>query len=279
MLTLLSLALYSKYMNKYKKQEGQVLLVVVLVMVVVLTIALSIAAQNIIHVRTTADEAASQKAFSAAEAGVEKGLASGKSSALPQSFSNNATIQSIAINPVQKNSLALNNGGIVHKDEGIDVWLSNGDTTNGGVLYKNPWSGTLTVYWGTQGNCNDAAVEIIVISGSTNNPVIDHYAADGCPNRRSSNNFKAAGGGSTIDGVAFQHSYQLPAITNGLIARIVPLYSDDKIGVNAAGNPLPAQGNNISAVGTSAQTQRKITLFQGYQSVPTEFFYTLFQTQ
>ena len=55
-------------------QKGQVLLVVVLVMVVALTVGLSLASRSITNLRITSDDENSQRAFSAAEAGVERAV-------------------------------------------------------------------------------------------------------------------------------------------------------------------------------------------------------------
>jgi len=55
-------------------QKGQALLIVVLVMVVALTVGLSIASKTIISLRTSTEEANSQKALAAAEAGIEQAL-------------------------------------------------------------------------------------------------------------------------------------------------------------------------------------------------------------
>lgn len=62
-------------------------------------------------------------------------------------------------------------------------------------------------------------------------------------------------------------------MTNGLILRIIPIYANTNVKVQtAAGNPFPAQGTRIESVGTSGETKRKITVFQGYPKLPTEFF-------
>ena len=54
-----------------KYQKGQILLLVVLVMTIALTIGLSLATRTITDIRTTTEEENSQRAFSAAEAGIE----------------------------------------------------------------------------------------------------------------------------------------------------------------------------------------------------------------
>ena len=53
-------------------QRGQALLLVILTMVITLTVGLSIASRNITNSRSSSEEESSQKALSAAEAGIEK---------------------------------------------------------------------------------------------------------------------------------------------------------------------------------------------------------------
>src|SRR3990167_6486206 len=61
---------------------GQGLLVIVVIMVVGLTVGLAVASRSITNIRTSTEEENSQRAFSAAEAGIEKVLKTGASSSL-----------------------------------------------------------------------------------------------------------------------------------------------------------------------------------------------------
>ena len=64
--------------SRFEKQKGQVLLIVVLVMIVALTVGLSLISRSITNLRTSTEEAESQKALAAAEAGIEQALESGQ---------------------------------------------------------------------------------------------------------------------------------------------------------------------------------------------------------
>lgn len=264
----------------HNDEHGQVLLVVVLVMVVALTVGLSLASRSIIHLKTSTEGVESQKAFSAAEAGIEQVLQSNADITSPQNLGNNAFIQNAKVTQLgNASSFLMNNGETVHQDDGGDIWLTAYDP-NPNNLYQSPKNWNLNIYWGTQTGCSDAALEIIVLAGTKSNPTIDHRAFDACPGRQSSNNFSIPASGSyTISGQAFKYQAVLP-ITSGLFVRVVPLYTDTKIGVqDTLGNTFPTQGQIVTAVGTAGTTQRKVSLFQAYESTPTEFFYTLFSTQ
>ncbi|HSW88356.1 MAG TPA: hypothetical protein VLG12_04285 [Candidatus Saccharimonadales bacterium] len=263
----------------HKNEKGQVLLITILAMVVALTVGLSVVSRSVIQIKTSKDEADSQKAFSAAEAGIEQVLKSGSTIA-SQSLGNNASVNNVSINTVQNTKLLLNNGGQVVQDEGADVWLSTYPT------YQNPWTGRVRLYWGTATNCSEAAIEAIVIS-SGGSYTMTHYNFDPCANRITSaggNNFSqpAANSSGTINGVTLNYSFPID-VTNAVLIRVIPLYTSTIVGVAGFTNAtetttqyLPSQGQIITATGISNNTQRSISYFQGYAQVPSELFYSLF---
>src|SRR5580704_3918483 len=95
-------------------EKGQIMLIVVLVMVTALTVALSVAARSITNTRSSQEDANSEQAFSAAEAGIEKSLTS--NNAVTGSFSNSAKYQTTMVT-VGGVEFSLNNGSPVLKDE------------------------------------------------------------------------------------------------------------------------------------------------------------------
>lgn len=254
-------------------QRGQALLIVILIMVVSLTVGLSVASRSIINLRTTTEEENSQRAFSAAEAGIEKALATGAGITARQDLGNNAFIEEVDIGEVSGTEFVLNGGNNVEKDNGVDLGLSQdypGYATSQNIL-------NLSIYWGSQGDTcpNSAAIEFIVISGSANSPRSTRYTYDPCSR---GNNFSPAQTGpySDIPGKTFQYRAQVGTINNGLIARVVPLYANTPLGISS-GTSLPLQGRVIQSTGESGGTQRKVTYFAGYPQLPVEFFqYILF---
>lgn len=255
-------------------QGGQVLLIVVLVMIVSLTVGLSVASRSITNLRTSQEEAVSQKALFAAEAGIEQSLQTNTSIA-NGSFTNNTTYNT-TVTQVLGTSFLLNGGNIIPQDDGADLWLSDYSTDDNSI-YNNPWSGNLTIYWGESGaSCNNPALEIALVSGSKNSPNIKRYAYDPCVGRKSSNNFTAPSGGGSINGKTFYHSATLNSVSSAFIARIIPLYGSTSIGISG-NNAFPSQGYIVSSVGKSGDTQRKINVFKGYPQLPAQYFsYGLF---
>ncbi len=277
--------------NIYKKKEpffhttlesGQTLLIVILVMVVTLTIGLALVTRSLTNERIAKEEESSQRAFSAAEAGVEQVLKTGQSVVAQQNIDTQTQIKKATITNVgNATQFLLNNGNPVPKDDGVDVWLSDYPT------YANqiPTSGsmTLTVYWGASGDTcttnqstnTQAAIEIVLLRGTTGATIADHYNYDPCAARRNGNNLNdtITAGSFTIAEKIFPHSavITINSTSRGLLARIVPLYASTPLAVRGS-IALPAQGSVIESVGTSGGTERKITVYRGFPKTPSEFF-------
>lgn len=272
--------LFYTALSHRQNQNGQALLIVVLVMVVALTVGLSLALQTATNLRTSTEEENSQRAFSAAEAGIERVLRTGVGIADERSLGNSSNIKKVEVTDIKGTEVLLNGGNSVNKDDGVDVWLV-AHNASGSADYTTPWSGNLTVNWGrSAGDCSNAALELIVISGaSVASATSTRYAIDPCPARRLANNFcPKAGGvcttltnpGDTVAGVSYSYKTTI-TVTSGYIVRIVPLYTGTSLAV-AGDSILPLQGKRLDSVGESGDAVRKITFFQGYPRLSSELF-------
>jgi len=263
--------------GKKKSEGGQALLIIVLVMVVALTVGLSVATRSITSLRNTTEEANSAQALSAAEAGLERQLNSGTSIGTG-TFSNN-TSYNTSLSLLSGAEILLNNGSPVLQDEGADLWLVEHDSDNKPRL-TSPWapsppgpSQTINIYWDTNSCNSSAALQIAVVSGSVDLPILTRYAYDSCLR---SNNFTSVSSGSySVGGKTFKYSTGEITITNGFIVRIIPIYADTTIGV-VASTGLPNQGTVITSTGTwgtgTNQITRSLSAYQPYPSLPTGFF-------
>jgi hypothetical protein len=82
-------------------------------------------------------------------------------------------------------------------------------------------------------------------------------------------------GSLTVDGVTYDRGTRIN-ISQGYIARIIPLFANTFIGVRGSAN-FPIQGYVIDSVGTSGNTKRRVRVFKGFPKVPVEYFpYNLF---
>ena len=263
-------------------QQGQALLLVVLVLVISMTIGLSVATRSITNIRNSNEEENSQRAFSAAEAGIERVINSSGSGTIasPIELDNDAQISALTVGQLSGTQILVNNGTIVSRDDGVDVWLV-GRNGNGTPNYAAPWNGNVTIYWGkTSDACTAslttntmAAIEVVTLTGIDTAPVSHHYFYDPCttgaPSRVSTNAFD--GVISASDWADYRFRATISPITNGLLLRVIPLYADTKIGIRATA-ALPIQGTVIESTGSSGDAQRKIVTYKGYSKLPTEFF-------
>ncbi len=270
--------------SKKESEKGQAFLIVVLVMVIALTVGLSLASRTVFNLKSSSEDVNSQKAFSAAEAGIEQALQNGTNINKDFGSINGAKISQLSVVQIGQNltSFTLNNGYPIPQDDGVDVWLTDYSTDATQLYTGTPWTGTLKVYWGTSSDvCNSdptkntqAAMEIIVITGTKSSPTLTRYALDPCAARRTYNSLSNTQAGGTVGGISYQYSYSI-SITSGLAARVIPLYASTPATITGS-IKFPAQGQFISATGTAGTTQRKVNYYQAYESLPSEYFYALF---
>ncbi len=269
--------------NTKQSQKGQILLIVVLAAVVSLTVGLSAVSRSITNTNVTTQEANSQKALSAAEAGVEQLIKQKNPATLANELSNDSQFSAQA-NPVEGFQFTLNGGNQVLKDDGSDIWLTTYPNFGG-----TPWTGTLRIFWNNNGgSCSttgtdiNPAIEVVYISGNRNTPDMTRTVYDACSSR--GNGFNNPPNLSalerTTDGKVFSHAFDLN-ISQGYIIRVIPLYANAVMGARVLAGPgFPSQGHIIDSVGTSGDTKRSVRVFKGYPKIPIEYFpYNLFQTQ
>jgi hypothetical protein len=271
-----------------KKQSGQALLIVVLVLVVALTVGLSVASRSIINLKNSQNQASSQKALSAAEAGVELALKSQNQTTVAGDFGGTGTTNyQTTVSSISGQTRFLIHGNndqvnLIKKGNPAYIWTTN---YSAGNPWASPWSGTLTISWGdVGGSCADnsvAALEIQVISGTTSDYKtaalsLQKFAYDTCP--RSNGFSNAVTSGSTFTNPTLSYHITLPAINNVYLVSVNPFYADTRVGVSiASGNTaLPSQGVDINSVGTDNQVQRRAFVFQGFPQIPADFLYTIF---
>lgn len=263
------------------------LLIIILVMAVVSAVGLSVMSRSITNVRVSKEEASSQKALAAAEAGIERILKTNTNIPIGTSFSGDPnTTYGANVNSISGNEILVNGGNVIAKDEGADIWLVAHNPSND-PDFTTPWSGNLTIFWGSSTDvCSPdpatntmSALEVLVISGSQASPVLTRNVFDPCasiPSRKNFNSFSASSGGGVVNGNTFSNSATLPAVASGLVVRVIPLYTGSSVGVIASAI-LPSQGINIDSTGDSGGTKRKIKVFRGYPQLPIQYFaYGLF---
>lgn len=263
-------------------QKGQILLIVVITMIVALTVGLSIASRTVTELRLSRQNEESQRAFNAAEAGIDRVLQQGGEITLEEQLGNNSTFQ-VTANEYDGAQIILNNGEEVDQDVGADLWLSVYPDFSSQIT-----SGRITIYWGSedQSNCTETspvrpALQAVVLQGDIDSPQIVKYLFDTCAGRTQGALDGATYGSQTISGLPgyiFSNRINSPIqVTNGIIVKIIPLYNSTQVAVvseNLSGQPLalPSQGSIVESTGTSGETVRRITYYQSYPQLPIELF-------
>ncbi len=275
-----------------KNEKGQILLIVILVMIIALTVGLSIASRTITNIRIARQNEESQRAFQAAEAGVDQALnrvpTPGAASVIQDSFGNNSSFRTTLASS-QGQTLLVNGGEVVQQGVGADVWLSQ-YSDNPALVYSNPMGNSspnnIFVYWGTsdQNDCSQTgatrvipAIEVLLLTGSKEHPTYTKqvYDASSCsvaPARIEDATSVAPGVYPAIQGVSFQYRTPAISISQGRIMKVVPIFNSGVMGISSASEQFPSQGSLIVSEGTSGDVKRKITLFSSYPQIPLEIF-------
>lgn len=274
-------------------QKGQVLLAVVLIIVVTSTIGLSLASRTITSFKSSTEEVESQKALSAAEAGIERSIQGNVPEGIvTTSLANNSSYSTTAT-AIQSSIFLINGGNTIPKDEGADVWFVNhkaDKTPDYATLSSAPLS-YFHLYWKSPAGAPvddclvsssaPAAIEAIVVTNTAGVVKTSKYVYDSCSR---GNNFTTAESGTynelkSATGLVFKNRTPeggandlAKGLSNIVFMRVIPLYKEAVIGVFACKRdgsscvvpPLPSQGYIINSLGTSGQASHKLTYFEGY---------------
>ena len=282
--------------------SGQALLIVLLSMAVVLTIVLSVLSRSITDISITTQEGESLRAFSAAEAGVEKALLSGTAGSFSGGFDGSAF--SGEVTDIGEGSSAFVFPVSVFSGETLTAWfVSHNDDGDLECSAGNPcFTGDeIKICWGKEGTAADGAdtpaIEVSIFYADTPGDYSTIQVARGVydsnAGRRSSNNFANANGGNcTIDDQNFEFSRVIGLGSLGIpgpvfntadglqFARLKLFYNTSithPIGLEVVnGTTLPSQGLEIASSGTSGDSNRKINVFQSFEEIPGIFETAIF---
>lgn len=272
-----------------KHQRGQILLIVVLTMIIALTVGLSIASRIVTELRLSRQNEESQRAFQAAEAGIEQTLRQEQSISSAVNFDESNASFTTTFRAESGASLLMNNGIEVDQTVGADVWLSE-YSADPALVFGNPMGAgapvTITIYWRSpnqtsclqgSGDSTAPALEVAVLSGAKANPVLAKYVYEAAGCTRIQGATQGTSGNYTIgtNQTPFRNSATI-TVTDGLIMKVIPIYNSGLIGITAVsnGNPIafPPQGSVVESVGEAGNTVRKVTYFRSFPQLPLEVF-------
>lgn len=295
---------YSELSSYYSNQSGQILIIVLLVLVVGVSIVLSLTARSLTDLRTTTSTEQSNRAYFAAEAGIERALQQIKDGSTGTIVGSNTPLS----NQAQYTGQIETTGGSADafgydaiKDQTVQVNLKpNINQTDFTQADFGLNSGTLTIYWHTGTDANPrAALEITALRvNSAGNYEVDKVACDPDVSRRSTNGFNCAspvGMGFVYNAVNcdsnivtsnkgtvdYCYSATFNAVSTAgyktVLLRIRPLYSNDSMAIRYNSGNLPQQGYKITSTGTGQDgASRKLVVYRSFPALPTVFDFVLY---
>jgi Tfp pilus assembly protein PilX len=267
--------LHTSYFILRASESGQALIILLLIMVVGLTVGLSIATRTITDLRISTQSEESQKAFSAAEAGIEDALRRD----LATFFGTSSTITpgvtySTTVTP-QGNTNQFVTEQPVAKDDVAQICINVTNLCpNGGTVPQE-----FDVYWVKQGETDDASLEITEVyeSGGTFQISKNSYNADHSRSNGFSNSTK--GPFPLVGDTTFLNKATISLNSGARILRIRLFYNNATVAVVATqpvGSILPLQSYKISSTGTSGQITRKVEVTKSLDALPPIFDYVLY---
>lgn len=278
-------------MTRFKNRSGQILLILLLVMTVGLGVGLSIISRSLIDISTSTKAEQSSRAFSVAEAGIEKALRGDLSGV---SFTENQSQANVyQSDPLPYSGQALEYPS-VGKEEVAQFWLANPANTPPTSYYTQP---SIDLYWGTP-NLSDpdeqAAIEVTVYYLSGGVYLAQRFFYDPNASRITTNGFDPPNSCSdslapinTSSGVNRTFYCKTTLNLTGLAtlelirARLLYTSVSQPIALQPLGGcgqacSLPPQARLFTSTGSSGDTQRTIQVFKLDQVVPFYFDYAIF---
>lgn len=258
-----------------KENSGQAVLTVIIIMLVGLTIALVIFLNSLSDVRTTGVEEQSERAFNAAEAGLEQALAlTGYS--IGQSLTYNidtglsATIDVAANNTFESfvkegDSATINLTGAPAGTQ-IDInWTNEADST------EKPAS------------CdpgNDITPAGLIVESWNSSGTVSRYAYHpyGCVDGTAAGFTATAGAGNVVNALNYLSKITYTIAVGDMFLRIKPLYRSASVTIVSSSGDLPIQQEEFTskATVTGSGESRAIKVVRTVAQLPSIFDYVIF---
>lgn len=277
-------------------------MIVLLALAAVASVALTVSTRSSTDISVTSNIEDAQRAFTAAEAGIEEVLLDPHTALIsggPETHIVGSAGASVStdVNAIPENLQAYAYPFQLSKGDVATLWFMSHDADNqltcsGSGCYTG---NHIRICWGSPGvnATNVGALEITVYNRNASGQIVaKRTTVDGDSSRKATNRFTHSPSGTCnpIDGQQYAFSRDINfatdlGITNAstagnlLMMRVRLLYNDSSqpIGfvTEGAGN-LPIQGLKVDARGLSGTSQRRLEAFSLYPVVPSMFEAALF---
>lgn len=289
-------------MKKTTTNSGQALLIVLLSLAVVLTIVLFIVSRSITDITISTKEEDSLRAFSAAEAGIERALIIGESTT---SSIGDANFSTTLIDFAQGSDEVVYPISLRSGESSTFWFVGHNDDGTLGCVDETCYSGSNVKFcWGNSGTSNSVsttpAVELTFVYTASPGDFTDTRVARAVvdPNvgRSVLNKFDSTTPGTcTVSSTDFQFQKILNfssdlGISNSTTPNILQfvrakvLYNTDvshKVGLSIdypGGTTLPSQGIKAESLGSFSEANRKIEVYQLHAEAPMIFENAIFSS-
>lgn len=279
------------------QEKGQVVIVLLLVMLVALSVGLVITQRSINDVTTSTQTEQFSRAFSAAEAGIEKVLNQNSTITLSEEqLGNQSSAEAKVTSCLPRSGQALEYPPI-SKETTAQFWLANPNVSG---CTGSAYNGNLvTLYFGNSNLQNNSteipAVEVALVRFDGTTYSTQRRYIDPVPSRRNNNGFEplncngntgAINTTSSTDDLILDRSFKCKVTidtrgTAPIMLRVRIIYSDISQQVALApqlGKSLPPQAAYYTSTGTSGLSQKTIQVFKLYYVTPVFFDYSIFAT-
>lgn len=275
-----------------KRERGQTILILVLVMTVALAIGISVTQRSLSDISTSTKVEQSSRAFSAAEAGIDKAIQNNTAITTSIPLGNNSAIASVTVNENVPGPGEAFEYPSLQKEEMAHVWLADPDDLT--EVYAGS---SLGIYWGDPNitaTGDKPAIAITVVYQTTAGAYKSKkYYYDELLTRN--NRFpqpdsctlspiitSEAPGGKTFyckEDIDVSAGAFSPDVLDRLILVRARLLYNEKahpLAVRPIGGNLPYQGKKFLSTGVSGDTTRKVQVLREEKVVPPYFDYGIF---
>ena len=270
----------------FTSEAGQAVLIVLLSLSVVLIIVLYIMSRSITDLSLSSKEEESLRAFSAAEAGIERSLLTLLDSGGPI----DGALFDAKVSSFGQGEVSVVYPVSLKSGESAVFWFAPDPDVAGDIRFSGD---QMTICWGDPETAVDSsapAIEVAVYYGLSTSLNVARIAIDPFSAGRS-NSFSAVDSGTcTIGSASFQFRKTINLTTTLGIADLTQLqyasvrilYNTSiahKIGIDVTGfGLLPSQGNQVTSLGTFSGANRKIEVFETRKVAPPIFENVVFAT-
>lgn len=267
-----------------KRRSGQILILVLLIVVVALAVGLSVASRNITNIRTSTQTEQSQRAFSAAEGGVEDVLS--KLSQVSNDIKTGSNSSGCSVAGGQATCSVpvgtINANVVVASANTYQQVIDEGNV--GQIDLTGAAAGTVVeIEWApgsdSSESSNPASLEITQVNGSSSNYTATRTAWTGGVSGRSESGFSSP---NCLSENGFSKCTRVTLNATPVFLRIRPLWNKATVRVSSvSGGSLPAQTYNItSTANTASGITRKVQVTRtALPQLPASFDYVLFSEQ